>query len=203
MKKIILTLFIVFGATVSSDASCFADFLIPQTQQYYNNANTHTQPSVGMLNGSESNHEWVDLGLSVKWATCNIGAEEPKLSGDYFSWTDSYDVARKEWGESWRMPTANEMRELLNNCTWEWWGTSYMGYIKGTSKRNGNTIIIPACGCKYERYSTEGFGQFGSYWTSSRSNSPDLAQTLYFSKNRTTLSNDYFTTQRNIRAVCK
>lgn len=31
-------------------------------------------------------HEFVDLGLSVKWATCNIGAEEPEDYGDYFAW---------------------------------------------------------------------------------------------------------------------
>ena len=34
----------------------------------------------------ENGHEYVDLGLSVKWATCNIGAECPEDSGDYFAW---------------------------------------------------------------------------------------------------------------------
>lgn len=33
-------------------------------------------------------HEYVDLGLSVKWATCNIGAEYPEEYGDYFAWGD-------------------------------------------------------------------------------------------------------------------
>ena len=31
-------------------------------------------------------HEYVDLGLSVKWATCNVGAEKPEDSGDFFAW---------------------------------------------------------------------------------------------------------------------
>lgn len=40
--------------------------------------------------------EFVDLGLSVKWATCNIGAEKPEDYGDYFAWgevesKDTYD----------------------------------------------------------------------------------------------------------------
>lgn len=30
-------------------------------------------------------HEYVDLGLSVKWARCNIGASFPEQSGDYFA----------------------------------------------------------------------------------------------------------------------
>ena len=29
-------------------------------------------------------HEYVDLGLSVKWATCNLGADKPEEYGDYF-----------------------------------------------------------------------------------------------------------------------
>ena len=30
-------------------------------------------------------HEYVDLGLSVKWATCNVGADSPEEYGDYFA----------------------------------------------------------------------------------------------------------------------
>ncbi len=31
-------------------------------------------------------HEYIDLGLSVKWATCNVGAENPHDRGYYFQW---------------------------------------------------------------------------------------------------------------------
>jgi tetratricopeptide (TPR) repeat protein len=34
-------------------------------------------------------HEWVDLGLSVKWATCNVGASIPSDYGSYFSWAET------------------------------------------------------------------------------------------------------------------
>ena len=37
-------------------------------------------------NGFENGHEYVNLGLSVKWATCNIGATTPEEYGDYFAW---------------------------------------------------------------------------------------------------------------------
>lgn len=33
-----------------------------------------------------NSHEYVDLGLSVKWATCNVGANSPEEYGDYFAW---------------------------------------------------------------------------------------------------------------------
>ena len=31
-------------------------------------------------------HEYVDLGLSVKWATCNVGADKPENAGDHYAW---------------------------------------------------------------------------------------------------------------------
>ena len=34
-------------------------------------------------------HDFVDLGLSVKWATCNIGAKDPTEYGDYFAWGET------------------------------------------------------------------------------------------------------------------
>lgn len=37
-------------------------------------------------NKKENGHEYVDLGLSVKWATMNIGASNPETSGYYFAW---------------------------------------------------------------------------------------------------------------------
>ena len=34
-------------------------------------------------------HEAVDLGLSVKWAACNIGASNPEEYGDYFAFGET------------------------------------------------------------------------------------------------------------------
>ena len=34
-------------------------------------------------------HEYVDLGLSVKWATCNVGATTTEGYGDYFAWGET------------------------------------------------------------------------------------------------------------------
>ena len=40
----------------------------------------------------------VDLGLSVKWASCNLGASKPEEYGDYYSWgeTSPKEVYTKE-----------------------------------------------------------------------------------------------------------
>ncbi len=37
----------------------------------------------------DGTYEAVDLGLSVKWATCNIGATSPEQYGDYFAWGET------------------------------------------------------------------------------------------------------------------
>ena len=44
-------------------------------------------------------HEYVDLGLSVKWATCNVGATTPEGYGDYFAWGETSPKTKKyDWG---------------------------------------------------------------------------------------------------------
>ncbi len=47
-------------------------------------------------------YAYVDLGLSVKWATCNVGANKPEEYGDYFAWgetqpKDYYDWSTYKW----------------------------------------------------------------------------------------------------------
>jgi hypothetical protein len=41
--------------------------------------------------------EYVDLGLSVKWATFNIGASAPEDYGDYFAWGETEPKAKYSW----------------------------------------------------------------------------------------------------------
>lgn len=41
--------------------------------------------------------QYVDLGLSVKWATTNIGATYPEQYGDYFAWGETEPKERFAW----------------------------------------------------------------------------------------------------------
>lgn len=40
--------------------------------------------------GMTGGHEYVDLGLSVKWATRNIGADKPEDCGSYYAWGEPF-----------------------------------------------------------------------------------------------------------------
>jgi hypothetical protein len=48
-------------------------------------------------NNTRNNHEFVDLGLSVKWATCNIGASKPHEYGSYFAWGETKPKSDYSW----------------------------------------------------------------------------------------------------------
>jgi uncharacterized protein (TIGR02145 family) len=181
--------------------------------------------------GEENGHEWVDLGLSVKWATCNVGAASPGDYGSYFAWGEisakenygrsnykcgqakynradgrlflemSDDAARTNWGGGWRMPTKTEFDELINNCTWTWTTQDGKNGYKVTSKKNGNSIFLPATGRRYGS-SVHSAGADGYYWSSSlRTDSPDFAWYLFFSSSFFSTRNDYRCSGRSVRPV--
>ena len=41
--------------------------------------------------------EAIDLGLSVKWATCNVGANKPEEYGDYYAWGETEPKTTYNW----------------------------------------------------------------------------------------------------------
>ena len=68
------------------------------------------------ISGMNNGHEYVDLGLSVKWATCNVGAKSPEEDGDYFAWGE---VVTKEPGKYWEnyKYCAGEYNKLTKYCS--------------------------------------------------------------------------------------
>jgi hypothetical protein len=51
----------------------------------------------GVTQPTENNHAYVDLGLSVKWATCNVGASEPEEYGNYYAWGEITSKSTYSW----------------------------------------------------------------------------------------------------------
>ena len=178
--------------------------------------------------GTHAGHEWVDLGLSVKWATCNVGASSPTGYGNFYAWGEtstkssydedkcktwdrsmsdirgnsSYDAARANWGGSWRLPTKAECKELFNNCTRQWTTQNGVAGMRFTSERNGNSIFLPAAGWRYDT-STHCAGEEGDYWSSTpyESNSR-YAYYLYFNSGGSAYTSwDYRSSGRPVRPV--
>ena len=75
----------------------------------------------------------------------------------------SRDVAHVKWGSSWRMPTHDEFRELVDNCDWKWTTLDGVSGYRVTGK-NGNWIFLPAAGWRYGS-SLYYAGEFGNFWS--------------------------------------
>ena len=71
--------------------------------------------------GTENGYEWVDLGLSVKWATCNVGATEPEEYGDYFAWGETQPKSTYDWG-TYKYCNGS-LTSLTKYCTDSYYGT--------------------------------------------------------------------------------
>lgn len=90
------------------------------------------------------------------------------------------DAANMNWGSNWRMPTIDDIKELINNTTSEWTTLNGIYGRRFTSKTNGNSIFLPAAGY---RFSSNLYGQAsgGDYWSSSLGDSgSNGARGLFF-----------------------
>ena len=66
------------------------------------NGDSETNQSV-LSDNDKTTHEYVDLGLSVKWATCNVGASKPEDNGNLYAWGETevkeqYTMRTSKWG---------------------------------------------------------------------------------------------------------
>ena len=91
--------------------------------------NTNQNPSTIIPSSAPQNqqnihngHEYVDLGLSVKWATCNVGANKPEDYGDYFAWGETKPKTTYYW------------------VTYKWCRGSYDKLTKYNDKSSNGTI---------------------------------------------------------------
>ena len=156
---------------------------------------------LGNATGQFNGHDYVDLGLSVMWATCNVGASSPSEYGDYYIWggiepksesssgyaegadmvdisgNPQYDAATANWGDGWRMPTLKEAEEL-EECAWEWTTREGVNGYNVTGP-NGNSIFFPAVGfSRGTSLDVLYIGEYGSYWLSEGSALASYAMTI-------------------------
>ncbi|MDR0962361.1 MAG: hypothetical protein LBM62_07385 [Mediterranea sp.] len=143
--------------------------------------------------------EYVDMGLSVAWASYNIGATRPEEVGGLYGWGDisgvntstniadygmNADIVAGEFdicaaSGLGRLPTFAEINDLVTKCTSEWTEINGVSGYKFTA-RNGNSIFLPAAGTR-TGYSTSSEGVLGGYWSGSNYKpNTDYAYTMQF-----------------------
>jgi len=68
---------------------------------------------------SDSEHEYVDLGLSVKWATCNVGATLPEEYGEHFAWGETEPKSSYNWSTyKWCNGAYNKLTKYCTNSSY-------------------------------------------------------------------------------------
>ena len=134
----------------------------------------------------------VDLGLpsGTLWADRNIGADAPEDAGDYYRFGETVaftedspeyvyddieesiagterDAATVNLGKNYKMPTLDQIKELIDECEWEWTKKNGVKGMKVTGP-NGNSIFLPASGYRDSSSGTLGsVGSYGYYWSAS------------------------------------
>ena len=112
------------------------------------------------------------------------------------------DVAHVQWGGSWRMPTLDEIKELYNNCTWQWTILNGVNGYRVTGP-NGNSIFLPAAGYR-DGTDVFGRGSSGDYWSGSLYYYSCCANYLYFYDDSYGWSYFYYRSYgRSVRPVCE
>lgn len=137
--------------------------------------------------------EIIDMGLNVKWRSCNVGATYPEEAGGYYCWGEtstkanysseyytwpegdpqvlplSLDAAYVNLGEQWRMATGDEFGELRSNTLREYGVYRSMKGCLVISKINGNSLFFPAAGHN-TNVNPGQVGKKGMYWASTSRN---------------------------------
>lgn len=118
------------------------------------------------------------------------------------------DAATVSWGVYWRMPTSEELRELIENCEYSWTEVDGVYGAKFTGP-NGNSVFFSASGyCEgisgyspRESFSSKE-GAVGFYWSSSLNEKNNaVAYVLTFDENGVKRDDDARYKGSPIRAV--
>lgn len=162
--------------------------LLISASAYCQTLDNTANPNTSSLTGNANGYDWVDLGLSVKWATCNVGANSASDNGVYFYWGETnnittindsiiasnnevlshteHDVATEERGNGWFTPTKWHYDELIANTTQKWSKQNGVNGLLFTSKINGQSIFLPAGGYGRKdkgKIKKEEVGKLGKY----------------------------------------
>ena len=111
MKKVLLSIALLVGVSVWANNAWNYNVYDDCSKNGY---------SIGIENG----YVWIDLGLpsGIKWATCNVGADNPEDCGNYYTWGEVLPKEDYSWATyKYANGTSNEDSKLTKYCN----NTSY------------------------------------------------------------------------------
>ncbi len=111
------------------------------------------------------------------------------------------DAATANWGPEWRMPSLEQIQELMDNCTSQWTTRNGVNGRLFTSNINGASLFLPAAGGRWDS-DLYNAGSWGSCWSRTLySSGPGYAYYLYFSSGGVDWDGSYRGRGQSVRAV--
>ena len=111
------------------------------------------------------------------------------------------DAATAAWGAEWRMPSLEQMQELMDNCTTEWTTRNGVNGRLFTSNINGASLFLPAAGFRWGS-SLRNAGAYGCCWSRTLySSDPYNAYNLNFRSGLVHWNYFYRFSGQSVRAV--
>lgn len=104
-------------------------------------ANWDDEEKIPEIGATTEAPEPVDLGLSVKWASCDYGTVSPYVQGPTWYVSSKNMSFESTWGPNWSVPSTTEWNELFTNCTSEKVIINNRAYYVFTAS-NGNSITL-------------------------------------------------------------
>ena len=128
----------------------YADYDMPDWVTYFE--------KLGVPDCEEA--EYTDCGTDMDPLRDYVSPNNKSIAGT------KWDAARQKLGGTWRMPTTEELQELMNTdyCDYTWTTENGVNGVKVMSKKNGNSIFLPAAS-SHQRWFFA--GTCGFYWSSS------------------------------------
>ena len=88
----------------------------PKPEKHKSSPKPKSAPKPKPAKPKLSPEEYVDLGLSVKWARCNLGASAPEETGDYFAWGEVAPKSCYDWA-TYGLCKEEKYNKLIKYCT--------------------------------------------------------------------------------------
>lgn len=194
----------ILGSGTTNSYSIDVENLLPSTDYYFVSfmeldGNTF-YGDIKHFTTETQEIEYIDMGLSVLWANCNLGSMYPEEMGGLYGYGDTSGLNRSVNLSDYpaveniaasdfdicmnsidgRIPTEAEFNELIINCNPV---PAEQNGVKGYkfTARNGNTLFLPLAGLREGDEITQE-GNIGAYWTGSIYSHNDYAYALSLSE---------------------
>lgn len=94
MNKILIIVLLVFVPLIAMAQASGGQIKRKTPKQ---NTETSKKPTKSADKSIVNGHKAVNLGLSVRWATCNVGASKPEEYGNYYAWGETKPKSDYSW----------------------------------------------------------------------------------------------------------